>query len=898
MLEVGTIENSPGTEGGPDGSMWLLPEVVAFVRDLDAVEAGFNTCAFQRSSWFKPGKFVGRLGGLQGLSRRCTCPAGFRRQQLVGKELTEKAAEYPDELCTEYAKLMVKSWKRTLDLEWWRYQVANKRSEVSALQFKWWESKEKLQQKEQAAPRTSVKRAWAWTEAAQHKGPDNKMSRKSHRDEENDFAVGGMRNPWFAVRRLSKVAEVGWDCARLWRRFAKEFPEVLRAAKSYGGSSCRLEPDLVEAWKEELRELLHGKAEELILKEKIEFKSPLNASLWEAWQKMSADPEKHIAAWARQGAPLGMSLEIPACGVFPKAMDSSQAPAVEEAPALGWRSAFKNYSSVEADPEGASLELGRYVDKGFAKRMAKTEAQHRFGTGTVSKLALIVKEKGDGAIKRRIIIDLLRSGGNERARVPERIVLPRCTDFTKSVRRLWKLKEVRLHEKDALDDLSAESEDDDEGIEMIGADLSDACCHFGVAAEELKNCLAPAVEEDEILVFCAMLFGFKGAPLVMGRLSAALARLWQSMIMRDGELQLYMDDPLFAIIGPKGRRRGAQLAFHKGERGLRICWIGVQLEIVTSRALLLLTVPEKVVNELLAKMKEWKGRGMIAFRDLRATTGKLSWIAGIVPRIRWTVSILYAVVALVEADNKSGAELAQLRERTQDRSWGSCPRKESSCPGPGCSTSLSNRSCGWSTGSRWSKPQPEFLVADASPQGVGAILAAADAAQTKFEPLAALKAEVTKEVAEFLGLPFGESGSQGPLEALALVLAIQQWRYKLRNTVVLIRSDSVVALAMVKKLAASSPALNYLGACLAWNLEVGGIFGLVGHHLAGALNDEADWLSRPEKPSTTAAPAALANLKVKDLAIDLAKWYPFAAPSGDTAWGTSSEKLHSLFESL
>ena len=50
------------------------------------------------------------------------------------------------------------------------------------------------------------------------------------------------------------------------------------------------------------------------------------------------------------------------------------------------------------------------------------------------------------------------------------------------------------------------------------------------------------------------------------------------------------------------------------------------------------------------------------------------------------------------------------------------------------------------------KQQPEFLVvADASPTGVGAVLAAADASQTSFEPVAALKAKVTKEVASFLG---------------------------------------------------------------------------------------------------------------------------------------------------
>ena len=143
--EVGSIENPPGSEGGPDGPMWMS-EVVAFVKDLDAEEVVFNTCAFQTSSrlkWFKPGKFAGRVSGLQTLARKCGCPAGFRHQQLVGKERTEMAAEYPEELCQEMARLIVKAWKRALDLEWWRFQVANKRSELSALQVKWWECKEK-----------------------------------------------------------------------------------------------------------------------------------------------------------------------------------------------------------------------------------------------------------------------------------------------------------------------------------------------------------------------------------------------------------------------------------------------------------------------------------------------------------------------------------------------------------------------------------------------------------------------------------------------------------------------------------------------------------------------------------------------------------------------------------
>ena len=46
----------------------------------------------------------------------------------------------------------------------------------------------------------------------------------------------------------------------------------------------------------------------------------------------------------------------------------------------------------------------------------------------VSKLGLIVKPKADGTVKRRIIVDALRSGANKKARCPERILLPRALD--------------------------------------------------------------------------------------------------------------------------------------------------------------------------------------------------------------------------------------------------------------------------------------------------------------------------------------------------------------------------------------------------------------------------------------------------------------------------------------
>ena len=82
------------------------------------------------------------------------CPAGFRHPQLVGKERTRR----PRSTQRSCASSTVKVWKRTLDLEWWRFQVANKRSEISTLQLKWRESKEKQQQGQQAGPRTSTKK--------------------------------------------------------------------------------------------------------------------------------------------------------------------------------------------------------------------------------------------------------------------------------------------------------------------------------------------------------------------------------------------------------------------------------------------------------------------------------------------------------------------------------------------------------------------------------------------------------------------------------------------------------------------------------------------------------------------------------------------------------------------
>ena len=292
---------------------------------------------------------------------------------------------------------------------------------------------------------------------------------------------------------------------------------------------------------------------------------------------------------------------------------------------------------------------------------------------------------------------------------------------------------------------------------------------------------------------------------------------------------------------------------------------------------------------------------MVAFRDLRATTGKLSWMAGIIPRIRWVVSIMYAVVSSVESDMKTGVEKARASARADKRiKEGLVAVKRIELPRLWLQAFLEQSQVWLLRKEPLVKRSPEWLVVtDASPWGLGAILAMADMEHKVFEPTTALTATVDQNLADFLGVQFGEAASQGTLEALALVLAVHVWRDKLRGSSVLIRSDSVVALAIVKKLAAGSPALNYLGACLAWDLELNNIFKLVGHHLAGFLNVEADWLSRPSKQQSEDRPESIRSMKVKTVTPDLSSWFPFPSPGGQASlWGSSTENVHSVFAHL
>lgn len=526
-----------------------------------------------------------------------------------------------------------------------------------------------------------------------------------------------------------------------------------------------------------------------------------------------------------------------------------------------------------------------------------------------------MKQRPDGTVKRRVVIDLRRSGGNALAECPERIILPRIQDVTAMARDLAKRAEA------VEDSDPRRSEIDDmyrPNAEFVCFDFKDAFCHFGLCEEELRHALAPSILPDQFLLFRAMLFGYRSAPLIMGRLSAAAARLVQA-ILEDwqAQIQLYIDDLLMlvrandwerascvAVVAYTLKAFGIQLALDKGERGTQIQWIGVTLLLGWERGgpprSISYGITKKMVLEVTSTLADWENKGMIALKQLRSTTGKLSWIAGVVPRIRWAVSVFYAVVAVAEREESEGVEAqrATKREDTREKK-GLVAVKRLGIARTWLLKIFEKPESMLVKAEALQEPQAEFNITDACPTGLGGLIALIEWDRGNLAILEAFEASVSKAEAELLGFEFGASSSQAVVEALAIWKAIKLWSTRIHGKAIIIRSDSSVALAMVDKLSSSSGTLNYLGGELGILAETLEITKIIPQHLAGKLNVEADWLSRLNDNRPAERPATLKGVKLRRLGP--AKEVDFSLPppgSKENPWSHLPQTSASVFRSL
>ena len=115
---------------------------------------------------------------------------------------------------------------------------------------------------------------------------------------------------------------------------------------------------------------------------------------------------------------------------------------------------------------------------------------------------------------------------------------------------------------------------------------------------------------------------------------------------------------------------------------------------------------------------------------------------------------------------------------------------------------------------------------------------------------------------------------------------------------ILIRSDSVVALGMTKKLASPAPIINFLGGELAMELELRRVQRVVTQHIPGKLNDLADWLSRHDVRKDE-IPRDLRGVTIAQKEALTAKDFFLPSPGhGGEDWSNSNHHSVAVFHNL
>ena len=525
-----TLENPPESNHAEHLSAWELAEVKNYTDVMGIRNANFHTCAYQQKipegqRNLKPQRIAGSLIGIGTLAKFCTCLVEAGHVPITGKEASRASAIYPKDFFEEYAKLAVKHFQKMGKQEFLKLKMESKRTEVSDLQDRQRKKKRKREGKEEEEeedpPRNPV-RLVEWKGGQGTHGMLKEESKKSSKPDQLDF-VGGMRDPAKVVERFPTMMNWGKDMNVIWTEFARDNPKVLEVAKKYGTDRCEFDIDLVMKWKR-LKEMM-GIPE-----------IPQHTTSPEAGSLGRFPGED----WARHGAPLGITEKIGCCGIFPPNVDEEvdhrpgalTSEELQDAEAQLAKGEILNYKTVEEDKAEAKIELDRYHQAGYTRYYTENEVKEKFSAGTISRLGLIVKVKESGVKKRRVILDLRRSGGNAKATLPEKLILPRPKDAIDMLRNIY----AREGGKGDL--------------ELVVIDISDAFMALLVHRNEHQHALAPALEQGQFIAFVALLFGYKVAPLLWSRVASLMARFLQAAIPRhQGQHQCYLDDSIWTLRG-------------------------------------------------------------------------------------------------------------------------------------------------------------------------------------------------------------------------------------------------------------------------------------------------------------------------------------------------------------
>lgn len=671
------------------------------------------------------------------------------------------------------------------------------------------------------------------------------------RDLENKIVVGGMRRPVESLARVPGLREVGLRLRQSLELFVAKHPQLLQLSI----------PGQGEAVWTSLRGQLEGPLVAVVARV---LQVPLDVASQRgpnsAWRShlvrgfclQANDPERYLADWLRDGAPIGVAKPIPESGIFPTL---ATAPSVDLISSLyAWSGGHVNYVSVRENRQGVEAELARLVSKGYIVKFDNWETLSAEYKGViVSKLAAITKIKPDGTVKLRLIVDMLRSGLNKFVKLNERILLPRIRDVIKDVMSL----------------LGQENSEEDE-VELAVVDFVDAYQTIGVHPDERKHQVIAGFD-GSYYVMCSVAFGGAGSPLIWGRAAAFLGRSGQSLFLpSEARLEIYVDDPFAAFKGTAEQRTwnltilmlwwlslGPDLSWAKAQRGSTVKWIGAEISIDSTKAASV-TLPSEFIGKLLANIRatmgaqDWTGYsstivGTVDIADLRTLAGRASWAASIVPCFGAMLEPIWAVLAEYNQPGRhpQGARIPRRRIALAC-SW--MIRVLLRLSGALHLTYHVDVFFG----------EPTFVITvDASPWGLGGFV------QYKGEPLGWFAERVQTSDVEKFGIVIGSHKFQTLLEALAVLVAVRIWSpiWKGSRATLRVRSDSLSTLGAVNKLRSKTPGLAAIMREIALDCAEGIYTLQVLEHLPGELNVWADALSRIWQPGQVSSiPTELLNV--------------------------------------
>jgi hypothetical protein len=188
-------------------------------------------------------------------------------------------------------------------------------------------------------------------------------------------------------------------------------------------------------------------------------------------------------------------------------------------------------------------------------------------------------------------------------------MLPRVVDILKGAQDMWR------HRGEAADNADFQ-------VELVRCVWDDPYNQLGAATAEQEHCLALHPNGESIILFKTVLYGFEATPLILGRLSATVGRMWQAFLDdHQGAVQAHMEEQLVMIQGPKKTRDtlvallvytvrvlGLNLSYERGSRGSRTKLMGMNLAVDLKAKEVVIDFPKEMIMQLVEYLEMVEGK--------------------------------------------------------------------------------------------------------------------------------------------------------------------------------------------------------------------------------------------------------------------------------------------------